>query len=88
MNKTIFVLHDLSISMDRYVAVEALQEEKLKVQNALRVCEDFLDFSNTNLRIWVGKQRKDPSNSVLYDSTITILKAQIMIVENIKSELS
>jgi len=88
MNKTIFVLHDLSISMDRYGAVEALQEEKLKVQNALRVCEDFLDFSNTNLRIWVGKQRKDPSNSVLYDSTITILKAQIMIVENIKHELS
>ena len=88
MNKTIFVLHDLSICMHRYGAVEALQEEKLKVQNALRVCEDFLDFSNTNLRIWVGKQRKDPSNSVLYDSTITILKAQIMIVENIKSELS
>ena len=74
--------------MDRYGAGEALQEEKLKVQNALRVCEDFLDFSNTNLRIWVGKQRKDPGNSVLYDSTITILKAQIMIVENIKHELS
>ena len=74
--------------MDRYGAVEALQEEKLKVQSALRVCEDFLDFSNTNLRIWVGKQRKDPTNSVLYDSTITILKAQIMIVENIKHELS
>ena len=87
-NDLIFVLPDLSIFMDRYGAVEALQEEKLKVQNALRVCEDFLDFSNTNLRIWVGKQRKDPGNSVLYDSTITMLKAQIMIVENIKSELS
>ena len=74
--------------MDRYCAVEALQEEKLKVQNALRVCEEFLDFSNTNLRIWQGKQRKDPTNSKLYDSTIAILKAQIMIVENIKHELS
>ena len=58
MNKTIFVLHDLSISMDRYGAVEALQEEKLKVQSALRVCEDFLDFSNTNLESgWVNKEK-------------------------------
>ena len=70
--------------MDKY-ELEA-QAYRMKIKNAINLCDEVLEYTHDNLRKYRERQEKDPNNEVLALG-IVVFEAQYDMIVSITKQL-